>query len=687
MNASLGRILVYASLLVSTAGAMVGFAAGKSGSREALKWARRFAYAYFFLMIAATAVMEAALLSHDFSVGYVAHVGSRAVPVWVTIVSLWSSLEGSILFWGFILGIYIAAATWLTRGRHEEYMPYAIGTWMACATFFSFLIASPAGSPFGSISPIPPDGPGPNPLLQNHVLMIIHPPFLYLGYVGMTIPFGLACAALLRGRFGQSFLRPVRVALLLPWCFLTIAIMLGGWWAYEVLGWGGYWAWDPVENASLLPWLTATAALHSAIVMERRGVLKGWTLTLIQASFLLTILGTFMTRSGVFNSVHSFTQSSIGPTILVFLAAVLLFSILLLAFRMDLLEAEGKIDSAVSREGMFLVNNLIFVLLTFTVLIGTVFPLVVEAVKGKQMSVGRPYFDAMVVPVGTALLFLLGVGPALPWGRGTAKQIRKALLLPFITGAVVLGIGYALGTRNPWTLLTLLFGGYAAHVTFGEMWLPFMQRLRRGDSVGRAFVNGQLIRGRRRFASYIVHGAAVIVIVAIAVSSTMRTTKEVHLQRGQTFTSGSYSVQFDGVRSVTEPHRESTIATFLVSKNGRIVKTLEPRMNQYAMMREPVGSPDVYSTVKGDLYLSLLNIDPASQSVGVTVITMPMVGWIWFAVIAMGLGGLFALIPATNRSVMPSVSEAPGWPGGTQPTGESPALPRASLSTAPGDKS
>jgi cytochrome c-type biogenesis protein CcmF len=645
MNAALGRILVYAALLVSTAGAMVGFAAGRSGSQLALKWARRFAYTFFFLMAAATAVMETALLTHDFSVSYVEHVGSRAVPVWVTVVSLWSSLEGSILFWGFILGVYIAVATWLTRNKHSEYMPYAIGTWLACATFFSFLIASPAGSPFGTVAIPPLDGPGPNPLLQNHVLMIIHPPFLYLGYVGMTIPFGMACAALLRGRFGQSFLAPMRAALLLPWVFLTIAIMLGGWWAYEVLGWGGYWAWDPVENASLLPWLTATAALHSAVVMERRGVLKGWTLTLIQASFLLTILGTFMTRSGVFNSVHSFTQSSIGPTILVFLCAVLLFSILLLAFRIDMLESEGRIDSAVSREGMFLVNNLIFVLLTFTVLIGTVFPLVVEAIKGKQMSVGRPYFDAMVVPIGTALLFLLGVGPALPWGRATGKQLVKGLLLPFITGAVALAIGYGLGVRSFWTLVTILFGGYAFHITMDQMWQPFVTRLRRGEGVGGAFVNGQLIRGRRRFAGYIVHAAAVLTIVAIAVSSTMRTTQEVHLQRGQTFTSGKYVVQFDGVRQVAEPHRESTIATFLVTKNGSLVKTLEPRMNQYAMMREPVGSPDVYSTIGGDLYLSLLNLDPNTQTVGVTVITMPMVGWIWVSVIVMGLGGLAGLIP------------------------------------------
>jgi cytochrome c-type biogenesis protein CcmF len=294
---------------------------------------------------------------------------------------------------------------------------------------------------------------------------------------------------------------------------------------------------------------------------------------------------------------------------------------------------------------MFLVNNLIFILLTFTVLIGTVFPLVIEAIKGKQMSVGRPYFDSMVVPVGTALLFLLGVGPALPWGRATGKQLLKGLLLPFITGAIALGIGYALGVRNFWTLTTILFGGYAGHVTFAQMWQPYMQRRRRGESVGGALVNGQLRRGRRRFAGYIVHAAAVVTIVAIAVSSTMRTTNEVHLERGQTFTAGKYVVQLDGVRTLSEPHRQSTIATFLVTKNGRLVSRLEPRMSRYPLMTEPVGSPDVYSTVTGDLYLSLLNIDPDTQRVGVTVITMPMVGWIWVSVIIMGLGGLAGLIP------------------------------------------
>jgi len=653
--ASFGRLLILASLFVATTGSVLGFAGGAKRSTDSLRWTRRFAYAFAALMILATFVMEYALLTHNFSVSYVAHVGSRDVPVWVTIVSLWSSLEGSILFWGFVLGIYIAVATRLTRGANEEHMPYAIATWLACGSFFSFLIAGPA-NPFLTMSPAPLDGPGPNPLLQNHILMVAHPPMLYLGYVGMTIPFGLATAALLRGRMGLSLLKPIRNSLLLSWIFLTLAIMLGGWWAYEVLGWGGYWAWDPVENASLLPWLTATAALHSAIVMERRGVLKGWTVTLVQASFLLTILGTFMTRSGVFNSVHSFTQSAIGPTILVFLAAVLIGSVTLLAMRIDSLESEGRIDGAASREGMVLVNNLLFVLFTFTVLVGTVFPLVVEAINGKQMSVGRPYFDAMVVPVGAAILFLLGIGPALPWGRTTREQLKRALLPPILGAALLAILGVVFGARNPWTIATLAFGGYALQVTIVQMVVPFL----------RGGMQSPFRRGRRRFGAHLIHIGAAVAILAIAVSSTMRIQHEAIVKTGQPATIGDYSVVYLGTDVRNEPHRQSTVARLDVLKNGKHVTTLEPRMNQYEMMREPIGTPDVYSTAKGDLYISILQLD--GNSAGLLLIITPAMSWLWISVLLMGLGGVIALIPVRQvYALSPSKERAGITPGTVTP--------------------
>ncbi|HEX7809401.1 MAG TPA: heme lyase CcmF/NrfE family subunit [Thermoanaerobaculia bacterium] len=619
--AALGRLLILGALLVSTAGALLGFASGAKRSDEGLRWSRRLAYAFGALMVLATLVMERALLAHDFSVSYVAHVGSRDVPVWVTIVSLWSSLEGSILFWGLVLGIYIAIATRFSNRGNDDALPYAIGTWLTCGSFFSFLIAGPA-NPFLTMSPAPLEGPGPNPLLQNHVLMVAHPPLLYLGYVGMTIPFGFAVAALLRGKIGPTLIRAIRNSLLLSWIFLSIAIMLGGWWAYEVLGWGGYWAWDPVENASLLPWLTATAALHSAIVMQRRGILKGWTVTLVQASFLLTVLGTFMTRSGVFNSVHSFTQSAIGPTILVFLAGVLIGSVTLLALRIDSLESEGRIDAPISREGTFLINNLVLVLFTFTVLVGTVFPLVVEAVSGKQMSVGRPYFDSMVVPLGVALLFLLGVGPALPWGRASRDDIRRALVPPIAGGVVLLILGIVFGARNPWTIVTLFAGGYALQVTIVQL--------------------AKMRRSRRGIGAYVIHLGVAIAIVAIAISSTMRTQREVMLQKGQSATIGAYTVTFTGSEERSEPHRTSTIARINVAKNGRAVTTLEPRMNHYEMMREPIGTPDVHSTIGGDLYISIASLE--QDRAGLLLIVTPLVSWIWIAVLMMAAGGVIALV-------------------------------------------
>ncbi|MHB0969054.1 MAG: heme lyase CcmF/NrfE family subunit [Thermoanaerobaculia bacterium] len=646
----LGRTLILLSLLAATAGAIAGFAAGARKSATGWGWTKRLAYFYAACIVGANLLMTYALLVPDFSVSYVAQVGSRALPTWVKIVTLWSSLEGSILFWGMLLGVYVFMATFLNRNKYPEYMPYATAVWLACSAFFSFLIAGPA-QPFLTMSPVPGDGPGPNPLLQNHVLMAIHPPFLYLGYVGMTIPFGLASAALLTGRLGHDFLKPMRTWLMIPWIFLTIAIVMGGWWAYEVLGWGGYWAWDPVENASFLPWLTATAALHSAIVMERKGVLKGWTTTLLMATFLLVVLGTFMTRSGVFNSVHSFTQSSIGPTILVFLAAALLWSLVLLTIRIDKLSPDGDLGHPASREGTFLVNNLLFVLFTFTVLVGTVFPLLVEAIRNVQMSVGRPYFDKMAIPIGLALLFLMGVGPALPWGRATGEQIRKSLIPPAITGAVLAVLGYAFGVRNGWTIAALLFGGFAIYVTVKEMFLPMVQRMKRGEGIGEAFVEGQLRRGNRRFGAYIVHAGVAIIIVAIAISSTMKVSKEVTLRQGETLQIGAYTLTFLGAQEVTEEHRAATIARVGVAKGGRDLGVMEPRMNQYFTQREPIGTPDVKTGITGDLYLSILSIDPRSGTLGLLAIINPMVGWIWFATGMMAFGGFMALLPTRQRAV------------------------------------
>lgn len=651
MTPAIGRALILLSVAAAIAGAFTAFAAGKLGSRPATLLARRLAYVFAFAMVAANALMVWGLVYGDFSISYVAQVGARDLPLWVKVSSLWSSLEGSILFWGLVIGVYIGWAAWALADRHPEHEPWALAVWLACGAFFAFLIAGPA-QPFHTVSPVLPDGPGPNPLLQNHILMVAHPPFLYLGYVGMTIPFGLACAALFAGRLGHEFLAPLRTWLLVPWTFLTVAIVLGGWWAYEVLGWGGYWSWDPVENASFLPWLTATAALHSAIVLERRSVLKAWTVVLVLASFLLTILGTFMTRSGVFNSVHSFTQSDIGPTILTFFAAGLLFSVALLALRVDSLRAEGRFEAAPSREAFFLGNNLLLVLFTFTVLVGTVFPLIVEAARGVQMSVGRPYFDRMSVPIGVALLFLMGVGPALPWGAASAAQVRRALLPPLSGGVVFALVGALAGVRNGWTLVTLFAGGYAAQVTLAEMLRPVLQRRARGESLGAALRGGWFGAGARRFGAYVAHAGTVLIFVAIAVSSTMGRQTEVTLRTGDMIEVGRYGLRLLAVDQVREPHRDATVARIEVLQGGRVVGQLEPRMNFYPTQREPIGTPAVRSGALEDLYLSVMNVDPAGGSVGLLAMVNPMVVWIWVATGVMGLGALLSLWGSRRRTAV-----------------------------------
>ena len=663
MTAQLGRTLILLALLAASVGSVMGFTAGLKKSDAALAWARRLAYAFAALMLGANLLMEFALLTHDFSVSYVTQVGSRATPTWVTIVSLWSSLEGSILFWGAILGIYVAGATFFTRNKHPEVMPWAMGILLACGVFFAFLIAGPA-NPFQLVPDPPLDGPGANPLLQNHILMVIHPPMLYLGYVGMTVPFAFAVAGLMGGRLGADLLKSLRLSLLIPWTFLTVGIVLGGWWAYEVLGWGGYWAWDPVENASLLPWLTATAAVHSILVVERKGILKGWTVTLVLATFLLTILGTFMTRSGVFNSVHSFTQSDIGPTFLAFLAGGLLFSVLLLAARIGRLEAEGRIDDVKSRETFFLVQNLLFVGLTFTVLVGTVFPLVVEAVNGTQISVGEPYFNRMAIPLGIAALFVMGIGPALPWGRSSSKELVQALFPPLAGALLLTAIGIALGAREGWLLITLFTGGYTLQVTLKEMFLPVRQRMKTGRHGFGSALASLLGAGRRRFGGYVVHLGVVVVLVSVGVSSTHKVTAETTLPKGGSTTLGAYTLTFLGTEDRVEPHRRTTVARVEVREGDEVVGIAEPAMNHYFTRREPIGTPAVMSGVKGDVYLSMMSID-AQGSLGLRAFLEPMVPWIWIGTAIMVLGSVLAILP--RRSLATAAARKPAVAAGPAP--------------------
>ena len=648
MFSTLGQGFVLIALLCCTIGAPVGFAAGRTRSLRGTEWARRLTLGFFLSMLAANLLMVVALLRHDFSVSYVAQVGSTKTPAHITIVSLWSALEGSILLWGLILGAFVWLFAVLQKEGHDDYLAYALGTALAVGIFFCFLIAGPA-NPFRAVPPpVPTEGPGPNPLLQNHLLMIVHPPTLYLGYVGMTIPFAMAVSALLRGHLGPTWLLPLRNWLLVSVGFLSLGIMLGGWWAYEVLGWGGYWAWDPVENASFLPWLTGIAAVHSAIVQQRRGTLKAWTVVLVLVSFLLTILGTFLTRSGVVNSVHSFTQTPIGPIFLGFLGLVSLAVLVLLALRIDTLSGTGRGSGLASRESAFLLNNLVLVSITFTVLVGTLYPVAAEALRGVKVSVGEPFFNRFSVPLFLVLTLLMGVGPALPWGTGDRRLVRRALLRPLPGALIGVALVFLIGARSAPALIAGGLFGYALVVTTDQALRPTRQRRAKGDSLGRAALESTR-RVPRWLGGYVVHLGVLVTFLAIAISSTQQTTMEAAMRPGDTATIGRYTLEYVKGETRPEPHVTKQAAVLSLAHGGDDAGLIEPTLNFYDTRREPLSTPAVRTTLSHDLYVTLMNTS-RDGSIGIRAYVTPAVVWVWIGVFMMVAGTVLCLLPGRRAA-------------------------------------
>jgi cytochrome c-type biogenesis protein CcmF len=641
VTSALGYTAVITALLLSLGGAVVAFMARGPGAGARARLARRAAYGVFAAASLAIATMVYALVAHDFSVSYVAQVGSRSTPLFYTVISLWSSLDGSILFWGWILAGYTAAVVFVYRRSYRDLMPSVTGVLLAVNVFFWLLLAWPA-NPFALVNPVPADGPGPNPLLQNHPFMGLHPPLLYLGYVGMAVPFAFGIAALITGRVGGEWIRPVRRWVMAPWVFLTVGIVAGAWWSYEVLGWGGYWAWDPVENASFLPWLTATAFLHSIMVQERRRTLKTWNILLVITTFLLTLLGTFLTRSGVLASVHAFTEGLIGPFFLGFIALALFVSLALVAWRSDELRSEPVLDSLASRETAFLLNNLLFVAFTFTVLLGTMYPLVAEAVRGVKVSVGGPYFNQMNVPIALALIFLLGVGPALPWRRGSTELLRKKFLWPTAAALLAGVLLLVLGVRHPMTWLTLVLAVFAVGLNLGEFWRPIRARQAHGEGWGEALVS-VVLSNRRRYGGYTVHIGVVVIAVGIALSSTYRRESEITLRPGESAVYSGYTIRLDSLYAGREPQRDFVEAAFSVGKGGSLSAVMRPRLNYYPTSQQPIGTPSVKTRPAEDLYLSLLAYAQDGSTATVNVIINPMIVWIWVGGGVVAAGALFAI--------------------------------------------
>jgi cytochrome c-type biogenesis protein CcmF len=641
----MNRALGIAGAVIAFGGAVVGIgvlAAGLRSKRpQLLRLARPYAAIVLIGSVLSVIAMQRALITRDFTVQYVFDHGSSRTPPLFNVATMWAALEGSILLWCLVLAAFTMAVAQKFRRRLEDpLVAWALITmFVVCVFFFGLLLT--AANPFRGVVPPPGyDGPGPNPLLQNHLLMAFHPPMLYLGYVGFTVPFAFAIAALVTGRVGEGWLVETRRWTLFAWGFLTAGIVLGAWWSYEVLGWGGYWKWDPVENASLLPWLTGTAYLHSVMVQERRGMLRVWNLSLLCATFSLTILGTFLTRSGVVESVHAFSSGSVGPILLGFFAVVVAVSTFLIGWRGDRLRSPGRIDSPVSREGAFLANNVVFAAFAFVVLLGTVFPLIIEAVNGERLSVGVPYFSRMTMPIGFAILTLMAVAPVLPWRKATGELLRDRLWWPAWGGVAAVVAVVAMGMTGPAVVLAFGLGGFAAGSAVRQVVLATRRQGWRGF-VGRA--NGGMI----------VHIGTIMIGVAFAASTSFIRQAEFTLEPNETATIAGHTVQYLDTRTEEKDNRVELISRVRVD-DGRV---FEPRLNRYRIDGMTIGTPSVRVGPLNDVYLALTT-SPEGEAgpIGLRVIVQPLVTWLWVGGMVMLVGTALSLFPGRRRNPLDPVS-------------------------------
>ncbi len=650
------------ALMVALALAVYGLVASVLGARRRqillVESARTASFSLVAAVVAANAAMLAAILANDFGVAYVAANSSRETPTFFKVLSLWSNDEGSLLLWNLILAGFIAAVAYRFRTRRPETLPWALAVLYSVQVFYLVLVLGPT-RPFATLSVAPADGQGPLPLLQNHPLMALHPPMLYLGFIGTTVPFAFAMGSLLTGAASDAWIRITRRWALAAWIFLTIGLFLGALWSYGVLGWGGYWAWDPVENVALLPWLVTTAFLHSVMLQERRGMLKVWNLSLCVGAFALATFGTFLTRGSILASVHAFAKSAVGPMYLGFLVLVLAVGFGLIAWRSWRLASEGRFDSALSRESAFLGNNLLLLTITLVVLIGTIYPLVVEALTNQQVTVGGPYFDRTVTPVFLLLLFLVGVGPLLPWRRGSAAWIERRAAVPALAGAVVMAVLAAAGVRHA---VAVLAYGLAAFVIVSNVSLIAggVRAFRRGTGGrGPRSVPAALARNRRATGGYVAHVGLAVLAVGITTSATFALQSEVTLQRGASMAFAGVTFRYDGARVVQQAQRRVFVAYVTVLRDGSPVGVLHPSLNVYpAQASEPIGTPSIHYGVLKDLYSSVLGFQGSKATL--RFFLNPGVVWVWVGAGMMAIGGLLAAWPSRRRRFVPDDTAGSG---------------------------
>jgi len=600
---------------------------------------------FVFLSVSATAMIYA-LVTRDFQIEYVARYTSRSLSLLYTLTAFYAGQEGSLLFWSWILSIFTAVVIFQNKNKNRELMPHVLLVLTTVIFFFTFLMIV-ATNPFKTFNYTPFDGKGLNPLLQNPG-MIFHPPTLLIGYVGFTVPFAFALAALITGKLGSTWIKTTRKWTLSSWAFLTAGNLLGMEWAYVELGWGGYWAWDPVENASFMPWILAIAYLHSVMIQEKRDMLKVWNIVLIIFTFLMTIFGTFITRSGLIASVHSFGESTLGWFFLFFLLIALIVSLSLLIFRLPHLKSRNQLDSLLSRESSFLINNLLFVGIAFTVLWGTLFPIISEAIRGIKITVGPPFFNSVVTPIGLTLLLLTGLCPIIAWRKTTLKKFAGKLLLPLIvSGFAAVGL-YVYGIRSPYALITFIFCIFVATNLFMEFFSGTRTRHAVfAENYPKAFWK-LVTKNKRRYGGHIVHFGVVLIFMAFA-GSFFNTEKQVSLKKGESFKIKNYTLRFDALSNFPTSSKQKVVATLTVLNDEHQVGIVSPEKNIYRGQDQPTTEVGIHTNFKEDLYVILAGYEKDSATFKVLV--NPLVVWLWIGGGIMILGTIVVVWPDRRKKI------------------------------------
>ncbi|MBI4786990.1 MAG: heme lyase CcmF/NrfE family subunit [Chloroflexi bacterium] len=640
--ADVGAATLLLALLLSIYAAVAAFVGARRRRERLVASAKNSVFVVFGVLSIAVAIMEYFLLTGQFQVEYVAHYASRTQDMIYNLSALWGGQEGSLLFWGWVLAMFGVIVLAQNRKKHQELIPYVIAGLMISEAFFLVLMTV-VTSPFKMLDFVPEDGQGLNPLLQN-IGMFFHPVTQYLGYVGFTVPFAFAMAALFTGRLNDVWIRTTRRWTLFAWLMLSLGILFGGQWAYVELGWGGYWGWDPVENASLMPWLTATAYLHSVMIQEKRGMLKVWNLVLVLLTFLLSILGTFITRSGIIQSVHAFGVSSMGPYFLVFMGATLIIFLWLLMSRLDDLKEENELDSLISRESSFLLNNLILVGAAFATLWGTIFPMISEAVTGKKITVGPPFYDAVNGPIFLALVILVGICPLIGWRRATKENVVRNFLKPFSFAIATDVVLFVLGVRDAGGLVAFGVSAFVLATIALEFYRGAKARLRQYRENALWALLNLIEHNRRRYGGYIVHIGVMLMVIGVAGSSFYKTDVQTNVKKGETITLRNYTVRYDGLKEIQRSNHSAVIATITVTENGQPAGMLFPEKQFYPNQEQPSTEMAVRSTLAEDLYLILAGWE-SDGSASLKVIINPLIIWLWIGWIVLVGGTLITLWP------------------------------------------